>query len=100
MAPCKRVSSSSSLNSIPLKLFLHLFSNSLSSNNLTPPSSCFNSGGNLLLSLNLSKCSLSILSTPEGKLGNIPLGREIFLTICSQKHLGQSSIKFMLDGES
>src|SRR3989344_386711 len=59
-----------------------------------------NSGGSWPFAMNLLKCSLSILSIPEGRLGNIPSG--LFHTLCcvSQKHLWHSFIKFKAEGES
>jgi hypothetical protein len=50
--------------------------------------------------MNLSKCSLRILSMPLGRDGNGPDGLLIFLTRCSQKHLGQSNMRFIDDGDN
>src|SRR3989338_1113723 len=84
---------------MPLRLFLHPFSNSSLLNSLTP-SNFPNSGGNFPSLRYLSKCSFKILSIPEGREGNIESGLLTFLLKCSQKHLGQSFNKDNDDGEN
>src|SRR3989344_9148237 len=84
---------------MPLRLFLHPFSNSSLLNSLTP-SNFPNSGGNLPNLRYLSKCSFKILSIPEGREGNMESGLLTFLLKCSQKHLGHSLSKDRDDGEN
>jgi len=50
--------------------------------------------------MNLSKCSFRTLSIPEGRLEKGVSGLLSFFTIASQKHLGQSIIRFIDDGDS
>src|SRR3989344_6868771 len=91
-----------SSNHKPFLEFLHSFRSSLSSKSLRflHSESLHSSGGNLPLSINLSKCFFKTPSIPEGRLGNIPAG--LLQTLCtdSQKHLGHSCIRFSVDGES
>src|SRR3989344_8979305 len=101
IAPCSIFPSSSSYL-IPFRLLCHIFSFSLSSNNLKSLQCLFShiSGGNSFLSLKRLKCSFSILSIPEGNEGNIPCGLFHFQCKVSQKHLGHSSIKLNDEGDS
>src|SRR3989344_6591163 len=87
---------------MPLKLLLHIFRSSSSSNKSIPLVSplSFSSGGNSPFLIKLSKCIFSIPSIPEGRLGNIPAG--LFQTACwvNQKHRGHSWNKLREEGES
>lgn len=50
--------------------------------------------------INLSECSLRILSIPAGKVGKPPEGLAHILCCVNQKHLSHCFIKDIEDGES